>query len=84
MVAQFAADCLLPACRFSAGITAMTSSRNIALAAGVLSALTFVSSPTLALYGPIHDPNHIVGNRPDSGVIFGGIQSPKKELFTSK
>jgi len=41
--------------------------------AGALYLLTFVSIPTLALYGPVRDPNYIVGPGPDSGVFFGGI-----------
>jgi hypothetical protein len=51
----------------------MASSRKISLAAGVLYLLTFVSSPTLALYGPVHDPNYIVGSGPDTAVIVGGV-----------
>jgi hypothetical protein len=53
--------------------TTMASSRKIALVAGVFYLLTFVSIPTLALYGPVHDPNYIVGPGPDTAVIFGGI-----------
>ena len=49
------------------------SSRKIALVAGVLYLLTFVSIPTLALYAPVHDPNYIVGPGPDTAVILGGI-----------
>ena len=51
----------------------MTSLRKTALAAGALYLLTFVSIPTLALYGAIHDPNYIVGRGPDTEVIIGGI-----------
>src|SRR5256714_15653057 len=51
----------------------MASSRKISLAAGVLYLLPFVSIPTLALYGPVHDPNYIVGAGPDTAVIVGGI-----------
>ena len=51
----------------------MTSLRKTALVAGVLYLLTFVSIPTLALYGPVHDPNYIVGPGPDTAVIVGGI-----------
>ncbi|TME96506.1 MAG: DUF4386 domain-containing protein, partial [Chloroflexi bacterium] len=47
--------------------------RRTALVAGALYLLTFVSIPTLALYGPVRDPNYIVGPGPDSGVLFGGI-----------
>jgi hypothetical protein len=51
----------------------MSSLRKTALAAGVFYLLTFVSIPTLALYGPVHDPNYIVGRGPDTDVIIGGI-----------
>lgn len=51
----------------------MSSLRKTSLVAGVLYLLTFVSIPTLALYGSIHDPNYIVGPGPDNAVIFGGI-----------
>ena len=53
--------------------TIPSSQRKIARAAGVLYLLTFVSIPTLALYGPVHDPNYIVGPGPDTAVIFGGV-----------
>jgi hypothetical protein len=52
----------------------MTSLRKIALAAGVLYLLTFVSIPTLALYASVlNDPNYIAGTGPDTAVIFGSI-----------
>src|SRR5205807_9460178 len=51
----------------------MNSLRKTALVAGVLYLLTFVSIPTLFLYGPVHDPNYIVGPGPDTAVIIGGI-----------
>jgi len=50
-----------------------TSPRKIALAAGVLYILTFVSIPTLSLYTSIHDPNYIIGPGPDTAVFIGGI-----------
>src|ERR671927_127496 len=49
------------------------SLRKTALVAGALYLLTFVSIPTLALYGPVHDPNYIVGPGPDTGVLLGGV-----------
>jgi hypothetical protein len=49
------------------------SMRKIALAAGILYLLTFVSIPTLSLYAPVHDPNYIIGPGPDTPVIVGGI-----------
>jgi len=51
----------------------VNSTRRTALVAGVLYLLTFVSIPTLALYGSIHDPNYILGPGPDTAVIIGGI-----------
>ena len=51
----------------------MSPLRKTALAAGVFYLLTFVSIPTLALYGPVHDPKYIVGPGPDTGVLVGGI-----------
>ena len=47
--------------------------RSTALVAGVLYLLTFVSIPTLGLYGPVHDPNYILGPGPDTAVLVGGI-----------
>jgi hypothetical protein len=52
----------------------MSPLRRTALVAGVLYLLTFVSIPTLALYGPVRDPNYIVGPGPDTPVIFGGVR----------
>jgi hypothetical protein len=51
----------------------VTSLRKIALAAGVLYLLTFVSIPIGVLYAPVHDPNFIVGSGPDTGIIFGCV-----------
>jgi hypothetical protein len=51
----------------------MNSLRKTALVAGVFYLLTFVSIPTLALYGPVHDPNYIVGPGPDTPVLVGGV-----------
>ena len=50
-----------------------TSSRKIALAAGILYLLTFVSIPTLALYSQVKSANYIIGAGPDTAVIIGGI-----------
>jgi hypothetical protein len=47
--------------------------RKTSLMAGAFYLLTFVSIPTLALYGPVHDPNYIVGAGPDTGVFIGAI-----------
>ncbi|PSR54504.1 DUF4386 domain-containing protein [Adhaeribacter arboris] len=51
----------------------LSALRKTSLVAGVLYLLTFVSIPTLALYSAIHQPNYIVGDGPDTAVIFGGI-----------
>jgi Domain of unknown function (DUF4386) len=51
----------------------VASSRKIALAAGVLYLLTFVSIPTLALYSQVKGANYIIGAGPDTAVIIGGI-----------
>jgi hypothetical protein len=51
----------------------MDSLRKTALVAGVFYLLTFVSIPTLALYGPVHDPNYFVGPGSDTPVITGGV-----------
>lgn len=53
--------------------TPKTSSRTIALAAGILYLLTFVLIPTAFLYTAVRDPNFIVGPGPDNPVIVGGI-----------
>jgi hypothetical protein len=51
----------------------MSPLRKTALVAGVLYLLTFVSIPTLALYGSVHDPNYILGPGPDTAVLVGGV-----------
>ncbi len=51
----------------------MDSLRKTALVAGVLYLLTFVSIPTLFLYGPVKSANYILGAGPDTSAIIGGI-----------
>jgi Domain of unknown function (DUF4386) len=51
----------------------MSPSRMTALVAGIFYLLTFVSIPTLGLYGPVHDPNYILGPGPDTAVLIGGV-----------
>lgn len=51
----------------------ISSLRKTAYVAGVLYLLTFISIPTLALYGSIRDPNYLFGAGPDTPVIVGGI-----------
>ena len=47
--------------------------RKISLAAGVLYLLTFVSIPTLAIYGPVKSASYILGGGPDTSAIIGGV-----------
>lgn len=51
----------------------MASSRKISLTAGLLYLLTFVSIPTLAIYGPVKSANYILGAGPDTSAIIGGL-----------
>jgi hypothetical protein len=51
----------------------MNPLRQTALVAGALYLLTFVSIPTLGLYGAIHDPTYIVGPGPDNPVLIGAL-----------
>lgn len=51
----------------------MTSQRKITLTAGVLYLLTFVSIPTLSIYGPVKSINYILGAGPDTAAIIGGL-----------
>ena len=54
--------------------TTAWSLRKTALVAGILYLLTFVSIPTLALYGQVrNDPNYILGQGPDTAVLVGGL-----------
>jgi len=51
----------------------MSPLRKTALVAGVLYLLTFVSIPTLFLYGSVKGANYILGAGPDTAAIIGGI-----------
>ena len=51
----------------------VSSPRKIALTAGILYLLTFISIPTLGLYSSIHNPNYVAGPGPDTPVFIGGI-----------
>src|SRR5437660_300045 len=51
----------------------MDSLRKTSLVAGVLYLLTFVSIPTLFIYGPVKGANYILGAGPDTSAIIGGI-----------
>jgi len=51
----------------------VNNTRKISLAADILYLITFVSIPTLALYGSVRGPNYIVGPGPDTSVILGAF-----------
>jgi hypothetical protein len=51
----------------------MDSLRKTAMVAGAFYLLTFVSIPTLALYGAVHQPDYILGSGPDTAVVMGGL-----------
>src|SRR5205085_3005700 len=51
----------------------MSPLRKTALVAGVFYLLTFVSIPTLFIYGPVKSANYILGAGPDTSAIIGGI-----------
>src|ERR1044071_10131635 len=51
----------------------MTSTRKTALVAGIFYLITFVSIPTLALYGPVHEADYILGSGPDTSVRAGAF-----------
>ena len=53
--------------------TPMASHRKISLTAGLIYLLTFVSIPTLALYGQVKGANYILGAGPDTAAMLGGI-----------
>jgi hypothetical protein len=54
-------------------VTSTPSHRKISLAAGILYLLTFVSIPSLILYGPVKSANYILGAGPDTAAIVGGL-----------
>ena len=43
------------------------------MTAGILYLLTFVSIPTLAIYGQVKSANYILGAGPDTSAIIGGV-----------
>nr|HET6901072.1 DUF4386 domain-containing protein [Ktedonobacteraceae bacterium] len=51
----------------------MDTRRQTALVAGVLYLLTFVSIPTLFIYGSVKSANYILGAGPDTAAIIGAI-----------
>jgi len=57
----------------SATLTIPSAQRRMSLTAGILYLLTFVSIPTLALYGPVKGAHYVIGSGPDTGAVFGGV-----------
>ena len=51
----------------------MSSLRKTSLTAGVFYLITFVSIPTLSLYGPVRKAGYIVGSGPDTQALVGGL-----------
>lgn len=51
----------------------MSSLRKTSLLAGILYLLTFVSVPTLAIYGPVKNADYVLSAGPDTSAIIGGI-----------
>lgn len=49
----------------------MSSMRKYSLSGGIFYLLTFVSIPTLGLYGSVRAPNFVLGSGPDTPVIVG-------------
>ena len=51
----------------------MSPHRTTSLVAGVLYLLTFVSIPTLFIYGPVKSANYILGAGPDTAALVGAL-----------
>ncbi len=51
----------------------MDALRRTSLAAGGLYVLTFVSIPTVALYGPARDPDFVLGTGSETSVLVGAV-----------
>ena len=57
----------------SAENLSMKAAQKTARIAGALYILTFVSIPTLAIYGPVKSANYILSAGPDTSAVIGGI-----------
>jgi hypothetical protein len=63
-----------PAAKMPAKTVPMTSLRKTALVAGIFYLITFISIPTLALYGPVKDhPDWILSSGGHTAVLVGGF-----------
>ncbi|MCB5291966.1 DUF4386 domain-containing protein [Arthrobacter sp. SO3] len=51
----------------------VTSMRKTALVAGIFYLITFVSIPTLTLYGPVKGQGFIISSTADTGALWGGL-----------
>lgn len=51
----------------------MDSTRKTALVAGVFYLVTFISIPTLGLYGPVKSQDFIISSTPNTGALWGGL-----------
>jgi Domain of unknown function (DUF4386) len=47
--------------------------RTVSLTAGILYLFTFVSIPTLSIYGAVKSANYVLGSGPDTAAVIGGI-----------
>jgi hypothetical protein len=57
----------------STTVAVQSSQRSISLTAGILYLVTFVSIPTVVLYGPVKGAHYVIGSGPDIGAMFGGV-----------
>lgn len=55
------------------GFSIPSQQRKISLVAGILYLITFVSIPTLAIYGSVKSANYILGAGPDTSAIIGAV-----------
>ena len=63
-----------PAATKTAKASPMTSLRKTALVAGIFYLVSFISMPTLALYGPVKThADFIISSGPDTGVLWGAF-----------
>jgi Domain of unknown function (DUF4386) len=54
-------------------VAVQSSQRRTSLTAGILYLVTFVSIPTVILYGPVKGAHYVIGSGPDTGAMFGGV-----------
>jgi hypothetical protein len=54
-------------------VTTIPTHRKVSLTAGLLYLLTFVSIPTLVMYGQVKSAGYVMGTGPDTAAIIGGL-----------